>query len=217
MIKIFDLSQYIRNSFAFLFDNRPCKNNIWFLTVLLSPLALLVSVLCCLGFGMAEHNNAMMDYCFYGASYAGEIPAEVEPQMAAMRSAFSSLDSAVTSINSMAESDGLDSIQVKAAFYVLCGDGQMSPEAFVNCFYTTEQRTRMVTVTNGAGEEVITTETYTVTIPKSPVSVYSSLDSALGREVTPEEKANIQEIYTRIAENRCEGGDSAHLWENALA
>lgn len=173
----------------------------WMLTAFFSPLILLVSVLCSLGAGAAQHNNAMMDYCFYGTSYTGEIPTEVKPQMAAMRSAFSSLDSAVASINSMTELYGLDPIQVKAAFYVLCADGQMPPEAFVNCFYTTEQRTRTVTATNEAGEEVITTETYTVTIPKPPASVYSSLDSALGREVTPEEKANIQEIYTRIAGN----------------
>lgn len=177
----------------------------WLLVPILSPFILLIAFLCCLGFGTAEHNNAMVDYCFYGVSYTGEIPTEVELQMAAMRSAFSSLDSAVASINSIAESNGLDSIQVKAVFYVLGADGQMSPEAFVNCFYTTEQRTRTVTTTNEAGEEVMTTETYSVTIPKSLASVYSSLSLVLGREVTPEEKANIQEIYTRIAGNGSAG------------
>ena len=75
-----------------------------------------------------------------------------------MRSAFSLLDSAVSSANGQMDSgNSLDPIRVKAVFYALCfGDDAPSTRAansFVGCFYTTETRTRTVEVT-GDGQKV---------------------------------------------------------------
>lgn len=75
----------------------------------------------------------------------------------------------------------------------------MSPEAFVNYFYTTEQRTRTVYAANEGGEVVSSTETYTVTVPRSLSSAYSSLSIALGQDITSEEKLYVQDVYTKIA------------------
>lgn len=171
----------------------------WILVAILSPVILLIAFLCSLGAGAAQHNNAMMDYGFYGVDYTGEIPAELEDQMTSIRTSFLSLDSAVASVNAMAEESGLDPTQVKAAFLVLCAEGEMTPDTFISYFYTTKQRTRTVTITNEAGEQVPSTEAYTVTVPKSLTSVYSALGSTLGAEITPEKKQAIQEVYTRIA------------------
>ena len=205
----------IKAGIAILSDERGRKAVGWILVAILSPLILLVAFLCCLGSGTAQHNNSMMDYCFYGSSYAGEIPAEFQGQMDAMRTAFSSLDSAVSSVNSIAESGGLDPIQVKAAFFVLCSGGEMDADTFAQCFYTTEERTRTVTVTttNDDGEEVEEKqeESYTVTVPKSLNSSYASLSTALGREITAEERKSIQEVYTRIAGSGGEGYDGSYL------
>jgi len=190
----------------------------WLLVTVLSPLILLVAFLCCLGSGTAQHNNSMMDYCFFGTAYTGEIPPEFEGQMTVMRNAFSSLDSAATFANAMTEDSSLDPIQVKAAFYILCSDGEMDTGTFTECFYTTEKRIRIVAVsiTNEAGElvEVEQEETYTVVIPCSLSRAYENLSTALGREITETEKENIQAVYTRIAGRGREDYDGTYLRGN---
>lgn len=191
----------------------------WLLVAILSPLILLIAFLCCLGSGTAQHNNSMLDYCFYGIDYAGEISAEYAGQITAIRSAFFSLDSAVATINTIAEDGGLDPIQVKAAFYILCPGGSTDADAFIKCFYTTEERTRTVTVTitneEGELEEIEQEESYTVTIPYSLNTTYANLAIALEREITEEEKECVHAVYARIAGSGGEGYDGAYLRGNA--
>lgn len=184
----------------------------WILVAILSPVILLIAFLCSLGSGAAQHNNAMVDYGFYGVDYTGEIPAEFESQMTSIRTSFASLDSAVAAVNATAEAGGLDPIQVKAAYLVLCAEDQkMTPGAFVGYFYTTEQRTRTVYAANEGGEVVSSTETYTVTVPRSLASAFSSLSSALGREITPEEKTSVQDVYTKITGKGGEDYEGSYL------
>lgn len=184
----------------------------WILVAILSPVILLIAFLCSLGSGAAQHNNAMVDYGFYGVDYTGEIPAEFESQMTSIRTSFASLDSAVAAVNATAEAGGLDPIQVKAAYLVLCAEDQkMTPGAFVGYFYTTEQRTRTVYAANEGGEVVSSTEAYTVTVPRSLASAFSSLSSALGREITPEEKTSVQDVYTKITGKGGEDYEGSYL------
>lgn len=183
----------------------------WVLVAILSPVILLIALLCSLGSGTAEHNNRMVDYLFWGSSYNGEIPAEFESQMTGIQTSFSSLDSAVSAINEIAESSGLDPIQVKAVFLVLCAEGQMDIDTFISHFYTLEERTRTVTTTNEDGDEVEVEETYTVAVPNSINTVYTALSGALGREITAEDKDNILAVYTRIAGTGSEGFDGSYL------
>lgn len=202
----------VKAAVALLSDPKARKALGWVLVAILSPVILLVAFLCCLGSGAADHNNAMVDYGFYGVDYTGEIPAEFESQMTSIRTSFASLDSAVASVNATAESGGLDPIQVKAAYLVLCAEGQeMSPESFVGYFYTTEQRTRTVYAANEGGEVEPSTETYTVTVPRSLASAFSSLSSALSREITTEEKTSVQDVYTKIAGKGGEDYDGSYL------
>lgn len=202
----------VKAGIALLTDPKARKALGWILVAILSPVILLIAFLCSLGSGAAQHNNAMVDYGFYGVDYTGEIPAEFESQMTSIRTSFASLDSAVASVNATAESGGLDPIQVKAAYLVLCAEGQeMTPETFVGYFYTTEQRTRTVYAANEGGEVVSSTETYTVTVPRSLASAFSSLSSALGREITTEEKTSVQDVYTKIAGKGGEDYEGSYL------
>ena len=121
-----------------------------------------------------------------------------------MRSAFSLLDSAVSSANGQMDSgNSLDPIRVKAVFYALCfGDDAPSTRAansFVGCFYTTETRTRTVEVTLEDGTTSTEEEEYTVAVPVSLSQAYANLEAHLGREITEDDKSNIDHIYTMIA------------------
>ena len=121
-----------------------------------------------------------------------------------MRSAFSLLDSAVSSANGQMDSgNSLDPIRVKAVFYALCfGDDAPSTRAansFVGCFYTTETRTRTVEVTLEDGTTSTEEEEYTVAVPVSLSQAYANLEAHLGREITDDDKSNIDHIYTMIA------------------
>ena len=176
----------------------------WVLVAVLSPLILIIAVICSLATGGADHNNQAVAATFYGSGYSSEVPAEFRYHIEEMRTAFSLLDSAVSSANGqMVSGNGLDPIRVKAVFYALCfGEDAPSRRAanrFVECFYTTETRTRTVEVVNEDGTVTTQEETYTVAIPLSLYQAYANLEAQLGRTITDDDKSNINHIYTMIA------------------
>ena len=176
----------------------------WVLTAILSPLILLIVIVCSIGSGSAGHNNAAADACFYGTALPASVPAEYQTHIAHMRTAFTRLDAAVTEANSSAEDGGLDATYVKAAFFALCfGDAVPSNReagSFAGCFYTTEKRTRTVETTDPETGEVITEEEeYSVTVLVSSTMARANLTALLGREITENDLDNIQNLYQRIA------------------
>lgn len=176
----------------------------WILVAVLSPLILIIAVICSLATGGADHNNQAVAATFYGSSYSAEVPAEFRYHIEEMRTAFSLLDSAVSSANGQMDSgNGLDPIRVKAVFYALCF-GEDAPSAraanrFVECFYTTETRTRTVEVVNDDGTVTTTEEEYTAVVPVSLYQAYANLEAQLGRTITEDDKSNINHIYSMIA------------------
>ena len=190
---------------AMLLTNEKTRKGLgWILVAIFSPVILLIALLCSLGSGGAEHNNYSVEACFYGAEFSAEVPAEFRYHIEEMRSAFSLLDSAVSSANGQMDSgNSLDPIRVKAVFYALCfGDDAPSTRAansFVECFYTTETRTRTVEVTLEDGTTSTEEEEYTVAVPVSLSQAYANLEAHLGREITDDDKSNIDHIYTMIA------------------
>ena len=176
----------------------------WGLVAVLSPVILLIAVLCSIGTGGADHNNHAVAAAFYGVSYSTEVPAEFRYHIEEMRTAFSLLDSAVASVNGQTESgNGLDPIRIKAVFYALCF-GEDAPSAraanrFVECFYNWETRTRTVEVESEDGTVTSMTEEYTVAVPVSLSQAYANLEAHLGRAITEDDKSNIDHIYTMIA------------------
>ena len=180
------------------------ESRISILVAVLSPLILIIAVICSLATGGADHNNQAVAATFYGSGYSSEVPAEFRYHIEEMRTAFSLLDSAVSSANGQMDSgNGLDPIRVKAVFYALCfGEDAPSRRAanrFVECFYTTETRTRTVEVVNEDGTVTTQEETYTVAIPLSLYQAYANLEAQLGRTITDDDKSNINHIYTMIA------------------
>ena len=183
----------------------------WILVAALSPLLLIIALLCSLGSGSAGHNNAAVDASFYGGSFSEKVPAEYQTYVTQMRSAFSVLDASISSVNAEMENGSLDPIRIKAIFYALCfGDSAPSQRAanrFVECFYTTEERTREVAVLgedgepalDDDGEPITEEETYTVALPCSLATAYANLAAELGRAITDDDMENIAYIYKRIA------------------
>ena len=71
----------------------------------------------------------------------------------------------------------------------------------MDCFFITEQRTRIVVTELEDGGTVETEEVYTATVPLSLAAAYENLAAKLGRTVTDEDKENAAHIYTMIAGN----------------
>lgn len=207
----------IAKAAAMLLSNEKTRKGLgWIVVAILSPLILIAVVLCSMGTGTADHNNHAVKASFYGATYSDEIPADYKVHVEDMRTAFSLLDSSVASVNaSAADGIGLDPIRVKAVFYALCfGEDAPSRRAanrFVECFYTTEERSRTIQVTAQDGTVTTETETYTVTVPLSLESAFVNLASELGRAVTEDDKDNINHIYYMIAGGTLPGTGGAYL------
>ena len=183
----------------------------WVALAICSPLILIILLLCSLGSGTASHNNNAVDICFYGGSISSDTPAEYRDRISEMQDAFAVLDSAIDTANGMMEDNSLDSVRVKAVFYALCFDSdspsQLAADNFVECFYSTEVKTRTVPVVDESGnpvldengEQVTQEETYTAATPRPLSEAYSLVGQRLGREITEDDKKNIAQIYARIA------------------
>lgn len=183
----------------------------WTLVAILSPVIVLIALLCSIGSGGADHNNQAVAAAFYGVSYSPEVPMAFRSHIEDMRTAFSLLDSAVASVNVRTEGgNSLDPIRVKAVFYALCfgedAPGRRAANRFVECFYTWETRTRTVEVENEDGTVSSTEEEYTAAVPVSLHQAYANLEAELNRTITEDDKSNINHIYTMIAGT--EGGGS---------
>lgn len=181
----------------------------WTLVAILSPFILVIAFLCCLGSGAAEHNIATVDYCFHGGVIAEDAPAEYTGRMNTIRSCFGLLDTAIHVANSKMPSGlSLDAEEIKSSFLALCAEkpSLINVARFVGCFFTTERRTRTVTVEDEEGNKTEKEETYTVNIPVSRNTAYSSLATLLGRSITADDQTNIDRIYA-LACGVSTGGD----------
>ena len=196
---------------AVLSDERGRKAVGWLAVAILAPVILAAAVLCSVGAGGEAHNRAAISACFCGVSFAEKIPHEFREHITDMQTAFSRLDSAIQTVNENAEDGGLDATRVKAVFYALCF-GEDAPSrreatAFVGCFYTSEMRTRTVQTTNQeTGETRTEEEEYTVNVPVSMETAYANVAALLGREVTNDDRGNVEKIYTLIAGSADSGG-----------
>lgn len=178
----------------------------WILAAVFSPLILIIVFLCALGSGEADHNTNMVQACFYGVQLSKDTPRYLRRHVEEMRAAFSLLDSAVLAANAhMDNGDSLDPIRVKAVFLALCF-GEDAPTAraanrFVDCFYTTEEATRLVEVEGEDGEITEEEESYTVAHPLPLSTAYNRVAALLGREITDDDYKNIAHIYSIIVGN----------------
>ena len=143
----------------------------WTLVAILSPVIVLIALLCSIGSGGADHNNQAVAASFYGVSYSTEVPADP----IRIKAVFYAL------------CFGEDAPSARAA------------NRFVECFYTWETRTRTVDIENDDGTVTSTEEEYTVAVPVSLYQAYANLEAELGRTITEDDKSNINHIYSMIA------------------
>lgn len=172
----------------------------WTLVAILSPFILLIALLCSLGSGTAQHNTTTVSYCFFGGTLTDRAPAEYSGNLATMRNCFSLLDVSISAVNLLLPSGiELDSNRIKSTFFSLCIDnpGSIGISQFVGCFFTQETRTRTVTTTDANGNRTQQTRTYTVTKTVSQETAYSKLAVLLGRDITAEDRSNIDEVYAQ--------------------
>lgn len=192
---------------ATLLTSEKGRKGVGFLLVaIFAPVILIAAILCSNTAGGADHNNLAVEASFYGVNFTDSVPAEFQTHITDMQTAFSLLDSAVAEANAnMTDGNRLDPIQVKAIFYALCfgetAPSQRAADRFVDCFFITEQRTRIVVTELEDGSTVETEEVYTATVPLSLAAAYENLAAKLGRTVTDEDKENAAHIYTMIAGN----------------
>lgn len=169
----------------------------WIIAAILSPLILIIVLICSLLSGTADHNNTAVGLCFDGGVISGNVPENYRGYIEDMRGSFALLDGSIASINGeMEDGDSLDSTRVKAIFYSLFfgadSPSRLEHRKYVECFVTYEERTRTVENEDGTTSE----ETYTVAVPirELPV-VYANIASAMGTSVTTENQANANRIY----------------------
>ena len=200
-----------------LTDEKARKRVGWIVAAILSPLILIAAVLCSIGSGSADHNNTAVKASFYGAAFTEQVPTEYQTHVTEMRSAFSLLSSAVSTVNEQAEGGAVDLARVESVFYALCfgedAPSRRAADRFVDCFYTTETRTRMVEVTDEeSGETSTEEEEYSVTVPLPLETAYANVAALLGREITDDDRDNINHIYAMIAGSAESGGsDGTYL------
>lgn len=203
-----------------LSDERIRKTIGWIIAAVMSPLILIIVLICGLLSGTADHNNSAVDLCFNGGVVSGNIPESYRSYIEDMRSSFTMLDGSIAALNvEMEDGDSLDSVRLKAIFYSLFF-GEESPSRlehrkFAECFVAYEERSRTITNNDGTTSE----ETYTVAVPirELPV-VYANITSAMGMTITAENQANASEIYYRVLYGKPAPtyGDEFDQWSNSL-
>ena len=170
------------------------------IAAILSPFIVTLALFCSLLSGGAEHNRSAVLLSFHGGNIPRQTPAEYAAYIGDMRRSFTLLDDAIAAVHEMTEGDdSLDEIRVKAVFYALYfGEDAPSHRAhrqFVDCFVTYEERTRIVTAEDGTETE----ESCTVAIPITDrIEVYENIGSALGLQITDEQKANADSVYDLV-------------------
>ena len=110
----------IAKAAAALLSNEKTRKAVgWVIAAILSPVILIVVLVCSLLSGTADHNNSAVDLTFYGGTISSQMPADYRNYIEDMRGSFSDLDSAVSEIAPMIESGSIDSTRMKAIFYSL--------------------------------------------------------------------------------------------------
>ena len=180
------------------------KGIAWTIGLILSPVILIIVLICGLLSGTADHNNTAVGLCFDGGVILGNVPEDYRGYIEDMRGSFKLLDGTIASMNSeMEDEDSLDSVRVKAIFYALFfgseSPSRLEHRQFVDCFVTYEERTQSVENKDGT----ISEDTYIVAVPiKELPVVYSNISQAMGVTATFENETNATEIYYRVLYGR---------------
>ena len=201
-----------------LTDERIRKTIGWIIAAVLSPLILIIVLICSLLSGTTNHNNTAVELCFHGGVIPGSMPADYREYIGDMRQSFTLIDGAIATVNAQMEDGGsLDDYRVKAIFYSLFfgteSPSRLEHRNYVDCFVTYEERTRTVENEDGTTSE----ETYTVAVPIGSLpTIYNNIRALFGRAITYEDQANANEIYYRAlyGVGAPTEDDDSSMWED---
>ena len=175
------------------------------LIAIFSPVILIIVFIVSMLSAVADHNNAALRLSFEGGVISSRTPANYHRHIENMRRSFANIDNAIAAIGSEAEwEDGEpDVLRIKAVFYALFFGSDFpqahANRAFVDCFVRYETRTRPCTSSGCHDDNGDCYETYIVAIPITDLpTAYANVSALIGRPVTPEDSANITEIYYRV-------------------
>ena len=186
---------------ALLTNEKTRKGLGWIAVAILSPVIVVVALLCSLGSGTSTHNTNATQLCFQTGPLPAGIPDEYRVCVEEMRANLAALDGAIAALESnMEDGDSLDPIRVKAVFFTLYF-GAEAPDIsrFAGCFVTSEVRTRTDAETGGESGGSGDGQTYTVYVPIGDMdTVYANLAAALGIEITEAQKSNADNVYSLI-------------------
>jgi hypothetical protein len=170
----------------------------WIIAAVLSPLIVLLVIVCSFMSGGADHNIEALDLSYYGGMIAGSVPEAYRQHIVDMQNSLAIVDSEISAVNAMSEGgNGLDSHRVKAIFYSLYF-GAENPTTvgigrFVDCFVSYVQRT-----------DTESGEVYTVAVPLPIETAYSNIQSVMGVQITDAVKKNVTAVMLRTRS----GGDT---------
>ena len=92
----------------------------WVIVAILSPLIVLVVLICAVLSGSSEHNVSAVELCFHGGSISSSATPEYRGYIEDMRGSFAQLDREIEEINAQCEDgNSLDDTRIKAVFYAL--------------------------------------------------------------------------------------------------
>ena len=182
-------------------DEQNRKRLGWAVAAVLSPIILVLALLCVLGSGAVDHNISAAQLCFGNGEIPAEVPAEYRVCIEQTRTSFAELDQIIADIQSnMEEGNSLDATLIKAVFFSLYFGGEAPPlTQFAHCFVTSEIRTRTVTEQDGDGNDIEVEQTYTVFTPITDLdTVYAHITASLSVTATEEQKSNADNVYSLI-------------------
>ncbi len=177
----------VKAAVAALSDERLRKTIGWIIAAILSPLILIIVLICGLLSGSADHNNAAVDLTFNGGSFSASVPSEYTAHIQDMKKCFVVLDQAISDAQAGLDEGALDSVRIKSVYYSLYfGADNLTlsaaeAHAFVDCFVAYTK------IASGG----------TAAVPASLDTAYKKL-SAVGIPVSTESRANVSKIYERI-------------------
>lgn len=164
------------------------------IAAVLSPIILVVAVICAILGGGGDHNKAAFSYTINGGAIPADAPDDYRKHLEDIRSCFTELDTVIDDKNGELSEGSLNSMRIKALFYSLhFGNYSLNFHDsyyadFVNCFINEEE------VTNDSDDS--DESVYIVySLIKNMESVYSNASRLLGREVTANELTNAENLY----------------------
>ena len=97
----------------------------WGIVAILSPLIVLVVLLCAILSGTSQHNVSAVELCFHGGSISASATPEYQRYIEDMRNSFDQLDEVIAEINSQCEDRMQDEYTIP-----VCGQGHFLCSVF---------------------------------------------------------------------------------------